>query len=79
MAGNAGLSDGLPSVTSSEIQVHDGETMAALARAFDIAWDRFVGLEGAEAATDDNRRRLATRARPGRLRHHALEKLKTRQ
>jgi hypothetical protein len=48
-------------VTSSEAQVHDDETKAALARAFDLAWDRFIELEGVEAATDDNRRRLAAR------------------
>jgi hypothetical protein len=61
MAGNSGPFDGLPHVTSSEIKVHDNETKAALARAFDIAWERFIQLEGAEAATDDNRRRLAAR------------------
>jgi len=33
----------------------------ALARAFDAAWDRFIELEGHDAATDDNRKRLATR------------------
>ena len=37
------------------------ETKAALARAFDAAWDRFIELEGPEAATDDNRKRLAGR------------------
>ncbi len=31
------------------------------ARAFDAAWDRFIELEGDNAATDDNRKRLATR------------------
>lgn len=39
----------------------DDETKAALARAFDAAWQRFVELEGVEAATDDNRKRLAAR------------------
>lgn len=39
----------------------DDETKVALARAFDVAWDRFVELEGAEAATDHNRKRLAAR------------------
>jgi hypothetical protein len=39
----------------------DDETKAALARAFDAAWDRFIELEGTAAATDDNRRRLAAR------------------
>jgi hypothetical protein len=63
-------------VTSSETNVHDDETKAALARAFDIAWDRFIELEGAEAATDDNRRRLATRivalAKSGESDEHLL-------
>lgn len=31
----------------------------AMARAFDIAWDRFIQFEGIAAATDDNRKRLA--------------------
>jgi hypothetical protein len=30
-----------------------------MARAFDIAWDRFIQFEGIAAATDDNRKRLA--------------------
>ncbi|WP_375413612.1 hypothetical protein [uncultured Bradyrhizobium sp.] len=34
---------------------------AALARAFDAAWDRFISAEGIAAATDDNRKRLAAR------------------
>jgi hypothetical protein len=76
MTGNSGASDGLPRVTSSEIQVHDDETKAALARAFDIAWERFVELEGAAAATDDNRKRLATRivglAKSGESDQHLL-------
>ena len=40
--------------------MNDHETRVALARAFDLAWERFIAIEGAEAATDDNRRRLAT-------------------
>jgi hypothetical protein len=47
-------------VVSHERDLHDNETKAALARAFDLAWERFIAIEGAEAATDDNRRRLAT-------------------
>ncbi|MBS0532403.1 MAG: hypothetical protein JSS22_23830 [Proteobacteria bacterium] len=39
----------------------DDETKVALARAFDVAWTRFIELEGAEAATEDNRKRLAAR------------------
>lgn len=34
---------------------------AALARAFDSAWERFTRLEGSNAASDDNRKRLAGR------------------
>jgi hypothetical protein len=63
-------------VTSSETKVHDDETKTALARAFDIAWDRFIELEGDEAATDDNRRRLAARivalAKSGESNEHLL-------
>jgi hypothetical protein len=35
------------------------EAKMAMARAFDIAWDRFIQFEGIAAATDDNRKRLA--------------------
>jgi len=48
-------------VPFSDSNLHDDETKAALARAFDAAWDRFIELEGHDAATDDNRKRLATR------------------
>lgn len=37
------------------------ERTAALARAFDNAWDRFIAVEGSRADTDDNRKRLAAR------------------
>jgi hypothetical protein len=37
------------------------ETTAALARAFDSAWERFIGIEGTRADTDANRKRLAAR------------------
>lgn len=37
------------------------ERTAALARAFDSAWERFVEIEGSRAETDDNRKRLAAR------------------
>jgi hypothetical protein len=47
-------------VVSSERNLNDRETRVALARAFDLAWERFIAIEGIEAATDDNRRRLAT-------------------
>lgn len=32
---------------------------AALARAFDSAWERFIAIEGSRADTEDNRKRLA--------------------
>jgi hypothetical protein len=34
---------------------------AALARAFDLAWERFLQLEGSKAGTETNRKRLAGR------------------
>lgn len=37
------------------------ERTAALARAFDSAWERFIEIEGSRADTDDNRKRLAAR------------------
>jgi hypothetical protein len=52
MAGNSLPSDWLSCPTISEAKM-------AMARAFDIAWDRFIQFEGISAATDDNRRRLA--------------------
>jgi hypothetical protein len=48
-------------VPFSDPNLQDDETKAALARAFDTAWDRFIELEGNDAATDDNRKRLAAR------------------
>jgi hypothetical protein len=44
-----------------DANLQDEETKAALARAFDAAWERFIELEGDDAATDNNRKRLATR------------------
>lgn len=44
-----------------DANLQDEETKAALARAFDAAWERFIEQEGDDAATDDNRKRLATR------------------
>ncbi|WP_080507720.1 hypothetical protein [Rhodopseudomonas palustris] len=37
------------------------EKTAALARAFDSAWERFIGIEGSRADTDTNRKQLAAR------------------
>jgi hypothetical protein len=39
----------------------DDDTKLMLARAFDSAWERFIEREGADADTDDNRKRLARR------------------
>jgi hypothetical protein len=48
-------------VPFSDLNLQDDETKAALARAFDTAWDRFIEMEGADAGTDGNRKRLAVR------------------
>ena len=60
----------------TDITAQSDETNAALARAFDVAWDRFLQIEGAEADTDQNRRRLAARivalARSGEAEEHEL-------
>jgi hypothetical protein len=63
-------------VISDDPRTHDDETKAALARAFDAAWDRFIEHEGDAAATDDNRRRLAAQivalAKAGQSEEHLL-------
>jgi hypothetical protein len=52
------------------------EMKAALARAFDVAWERFLQLEGTKAGTETNRKRLANRivalARAGQTDETAL-------
>jgi hypothetical protein len=48
-------------VTFSEINPHSDESKAALARAFDAAWQPFIAAEGEQADTVENRRRLAAR------------------
>jgi hypothetical protein len=52
------------------------DTKAALARAFDVVWERFLAIEGHEADTAENRRRLAARivalARSGEIEQHEL-------
>jgi hypothetical protein len=48
-------------MTSTEIDPHNDESKAALARAFDAAWQPFIALEGEAADTPENRRRLAAR------------------
>jgi hypothetical protein len=63
-------------VAFNDTQGNDGETKAALARAFDFSWERFLEREGAAAATDDNRRRLAAQivglAKSGESDEHLL-------
>lgn len=48
-------------MTFSEINPTSDESKAALARAFDAAWQPFIAHEGEDADTPDNRRRLAAR------------------
>jgi hypothetical protein len=48
-------------ITSSTDQAAIEEMKAALARAFDAAWERFLQLEGTKAGTEINRKRLANR------------------
>jgi hypothetical protein len=48
-------------VTNSAIDPTDDDSKAVLARAFDAAWERFTRLEGSNAASDANRKRLAGR------------------
>lgn len=48
-------------MTFSEINPTSDESKAALARAFDNAWQPFIAAEGEAADTIENRRRLASR------------------
>lgn len=48
-------------MTFSEINPTSEESKAALARAFDNAWQPFIAAEGEAADTVENRRRLASR------------------
>ena len=48
-------------MTFSEINPTSDESKAALARAFDNAWQPFIAAEGEAADTAENRRRLASR------------------
>jgi hypothetical protein len=63
-------------IDQSADQAAIDEMKAALARAFDIAWDRFLQLEGTKAGTELNRKRLANRivalARAGETDESAL-------
>jgi hypothetical protein len=61
VAGNFGGQCRLTHVTDSATSPSPDDSKAALARAFDSAWDRFTKLEGSNAASDDNRKRLAGR------------------
>jgi len=63
-------------VAPDDITFESDATSAVLARAFDMAWERFLRIEGGEAGTDENRRRLAARivalARSGENEEHEL-------
>lgn len=63
-------------VASTDIPPDSDDTKAALARAFDVVWARFLAIEGDEADTAENRRRLAARivalARSGDIEAHEL-------
>ena len=66
----------LSRVTSTDIPTDSDDTKVALARAFDVVWERFLAIEGDEADTAENRRRLAARivvlARSGEIEEHEL-------
>ncbi|MDO8400053.1 MAG: hypothetical protein Q7T45_19750 [Bradyrhizobium sp.] len=63
-------------MTSIDIPPDSDDTKAALARAFDAVWERFLAIEGDEADTAENRARLATRivalSRSGDIEEHEL-------
>ncbi len=63
-------------MTSTDIPPDSDDTKAALARAFDAVWERFLAIEGDEADTAENRARLAARivalARSGDIDEHEL-------
>ncbi|MDB5617499.1 hypothetical protein [Tardiphaga sp.] len=63
-------------MTFSEINPNSDESKAALARAFDAAWQPFIAAEGEAADTAENRRRLASRivtlAKSGQTDENAL-------
>lgn len=63
-------------MTNTDIPPESDETNATLARAFDIAWERYLRIEGDEADTADNRKVLAARivalARSGEIDENAL-------
>ena len=61
---------------SSDTPPDSDDSKAALARAFDSVWERFLKVEGDEADTAENRSRLAARivalARSGEIEQHEL-------
>jgi hypothetical protein len=63
-------------VASNDPPPESDDSKAALARAFDMVWERFLGIEGDEADTAQNRGRLAARivalARSGEIEQHEL-------
>ncbi|MDO9562294.1 MAG: hypothetical protein Q7J60_11775 [Bradyrhizobium sp.] len=48
-------------MAATDIPSDSDDTKAALARIFDAVWERFIAIEGDEADTAENRRRLAAR------------------
>jgi hypothetical protein len=74
--GTKGPLAGYRFVTSTDIASDSDDTKAALARVFDSVWERFLAIEGDEADTAENRRRLALRivalARIGGLQEREL-------
>ncbi len=66
----------MPPVAPNDNPPESDDSKAALARAFDMVWERFLRIEGDEADTAENRRRLATRivalARSGDIEGHEL-------
>ena len=48
-------------MTSNDTPPESDDTKAALARVFDIVWERFLAAEGDDADTAENRGRLAAR------------------
>lgn len=63
-------------MASNDIPPESDDGKAALAHAFDMVWERFLAIEGDEADTVENRRRLAARivawARSGEIEEHEL-------
>ena len=63
-------------MTSNDTPPDSDDRKVALARAFDLVWERFLEVEGDEADTAENRSQLAARivalARSGEIEQHEL-------